>query len=87
MDAICGFDYTGADGGDDAPGLDWYSSERQPVRLSFFGGVCRMGVRFDGVFDQQNEPTKRAKSLAAAFFHQERVFAVPTHPAASFVAG
>jgi len=26
QDAISGFNYRGADGGDDAPGLDWYSS-------------------------------------------------------------
>ena len=26
QDAISRFDYTGANGGDDAPGLDWYSS-------------------------------------------------------------
>ena len=38
-DAISGFDYTGTNGGDDAPGLDWSSSYRKLVRLSFFGGM------------------------------------------------
>ena len=39
QEAISRFDYRGADGGDDAPGLDWYSSQRKPVRLSFFWGM------------------------------------------------
>jgi hypothetical protein len=33
------FDNRGAIGGDDAPGLDWYSSSTKPVRLSCFRGM------------------------------------------------
>jgi hypothetical protein len=66
QDAICGFDYRGANDGDGAPGLDWYSSSRKPVRLSLFGGmgvpksVVVLGVRCDGAFGQQNDATERS---------------------------